>query len=153
MTSFAAPQTGAITITQAPTATIVHLSGEIDATLRSEASRALRVTLARRLPVVLDTADLTFIDSTGLAFVIQCGATARADGIPVDLPEPPAHVAALLDIVGAGSLFDHARAHCAVAPVRGPVADHPVAAPELDTDVGDRDRTDVPRPGGGGPMT
>ena len=35
---------------------------------------------------------------------------ARADGIPVDLPEPPAHVTALLDVVGAGSLFDDARA-------------------------------------------
>ena len=107
-TSTPARPMGSITTTEAPGATIVRLEGDVDAGLRSDASHAMSVSLRRQLPVVLDTSALTFIDSTGLAFLIQCSAAGRANGLPVVLPEPPDHLSDLLRFVGAEQLFDRA---------------------------------------------
>lgn len=99
---------GSIITMPRPDATVVRLAGEIDGARRNEASQALSTSLRRQLPVVLDTSDVTFIDSTGLAFLIQCGSVGRSQGIPVSLPRPPAEVSDLLALLGADSLFDDA---------------------------------------------
>ena len=99
---------GSIITTPTPDATVVRLAGEIDGARRNEASQALSTSLRRQLPVVLDTSKVTFIDSTGLAFLIQCGSVGRSQGIPVSLPRPPAQVSDLLAVLGEDSLFDDA---------------------------------------------
>lgn len=104
----AAP-TGSITTTQTPDRTVVRLSGEIDATLRTQASTAMSLVVCRHVPVELDTSAVTFIDSIGLSFLIQCCTVAHADGLGVSLPEPAAPVAELITVVGIDSLFDEAR--------------------------------------------
>ena len=96
---------GSITTTEAPDATIIRVAGDVDSALRGDASRAMATTVRRRLPVVLDAADLTFIDSTGLAFLIQCATAGRDDGVPVELSRPPAHLTELLRDVGAAGIF------------------------------------------------
>ena len=97
---------GSIVTLPRPDATVVRLAGEIDGTRRSEASQALSTSHRRQLPVVLDTTEVTFIDSTGLAFLIQCGSVGRSQGIPVSLPRPSAEVSDLLSVLGAEELFD-----------------------------------------------
>ncbi|WP_199422934.1 STAS domain-containing protein [Actinotalea solisilvae] len=104
-----APPTGSITTTQTPERTIVRLSGEIDATLRTQASTAMSLVACRHVPVELDTSDVTFIDSTGLSFLIQCCTVAHAEGLGVSLPEPAPPVAALISVVGIDSLFAEPR--------------------------------------------
>lgn len=99
------PPGGSIRATQTPEATIVRLAGEIDGSLREEASAAMSLVVGRGAPVELDTSDVTFIDSMGLSFLIQCGAVAHAEGLDVSLPEPPPHVVDLMALVGVDSLF------------------------------------------------
>ena len=57
---------GSITLMETTEATTAHLWGEIDASLREQASTALAHALNRELPVVLDASHVTFIDSSGL---------------------------------------------------------------------------------------
>lgn len=97
---------GAITVTETTGATITHLSGEIDEAVRGQASDALSVMLRRGLPMVLDTTGVTFIDSMGIAFLIQCSRFGTDQGVTVTLPDPPENVALLLEIAGAAPLFD-----------------------------------------------
>jgi len=61
-----------ITVQGDETLTVVRLAGEIDASLREEASRALAELLTRRTAVVVDLGQVRFIDSTGIAFLLQC---------------------------------------------------------------------------------
>ena len=105
MTQHPAPTTGSISTTERPDATVVYLAGRVDAGLRTAASHALGITVQRRLPVVLDTTGLTFIDSAGLAFLIQCGTTGLANGVRVDLLGAPSHLTDRLETVGALPLF------------------------------------------------
>lgn len=103
--SAAKPSGGAIATTQTPEATIVRLSGEIDESLRAEASAAMSLILRRQMPVELDTAGVTFIGSAGLAFLVQCRALAQADGLEVSLHRPAPPVAHLMDVTGVADLF------------------------------------------------
>ncbi|WP_196250672.1 STAS domain-containing protein [Cellulomonas sp. JZ18] len=101
----ALPSTGAIRTTQTPDRTIVRLSGEIDAALRDRASAALSLVLLRHVPVELDTSQVTFIDSAGLSFLVQCCAVARAEGLDVSMPQPARPVADLISLIGVAPLF------------------------------------------------
>lgn len=97
---------GSITTTPAPDATVIRLSGAIDGGCRQEASRAMRVSLQRQLPVVLETSDVTSIDTAGMAFLIQCGTAGRSQGLPVRLPRASSRVTDLLGSLGADEFFD-----------------------------------------------
>ena len=101
----AKPSAGAIATTQTPEATVVRLSGEIDETLRTQASAAMSLLLRRHMPVELDTAQVTFINSAGLSFLVQCRTLARADGLEVSLRPPAPPVADLMDVTGVADLF------------------------------------------------
>lgn len=99
------PSGGTIRTTQTPERTIVRLTGEVDVALRDDASAAMSLVLRRHMPVELDTSAVTFIDSTGLSFLIQCWTLARADGLDVSLPRPPGQVVDLMELVGVDALF------------------------------------------------
>jgi anti-anti-sigma factor len=104
--STAADQACTIYLVERPDATVAHLCGEIDVALRADASRALARMLERSLPIVLDTSEVTFIDSTGLAFLIQCSRFGHEQGVSVTLQDTAETVSALLALVGADDLFD-----------------------------------------------
>ena len=97
--------TGSITVTEERGRTVAHLRGEIDEALRAQAGAAMARLLARELPVVLDTSGVTFIDSTGIAFLIQCARYGREQGLPVTLADPPPAVTGVLLLIGAEQIF------------------------------------------------
>lgn len=68
--------------------TVVSLVGEIDADLRTQASDCMGIALMHGLPVVVDAEQATFVDSSGVAFVLQLYMAAREAGIPVTLRDP-----------------------------------------------------------------
>jgi len=80
--------------------TVVLLVGEVDAQLRAQASAAMSTALTAGLPVLLDATETTFIDSAGLAFVLQLHAAAAEESIPVTLLDPQRVVRDVLDLVG-----------------------------------------------------
>ena len=76
------------------------LRGDVDATLREEASIAMGQALGASTPVVCDATDLRFIDSTGVAFLLQLRMATREAGLAMSLWDPRRVVGDLLDAVG-----------------------------------------------------
>lgn len=94
-----------ITVGQHDGTTTVVLRGEIDAGRRESASRSMVAVLEADGPVVLDTAGVTFIDSSGLAFLLQIQSVATSAGRTVVLRDPSGAVVELLALVGLDALF------------------------------------------------
>lgn len=93
-----------ITCRHAQDGTYLTLWGEVDAALRESASDAMASLAARPgpLPVVLDARDVTFIDSSGVAFILQVYMLGQETGAPVSLLEPSEAVTEVLEMVGMG---------------------------------------------------
>ena len=85
--------------------TLVTLWGEVDAALREAASEVMAMLAghATGVPVVIDAKDVTFIDSSGVAFVLQVYVLGQETGTPVSLRDPSEAVTEVLDMVGIGS--------------------------------------------------
>ena len=83
--------------------TIVRLVGEIDADLRTQASDCMGLALMHGLPIVIDAEAATFVDSAGVAFVLQLYMAAREAGIPVTLHDPHRTLRDVLSVVRAGT--------------------------------------------------
>ena len=81
---------------------VVRLVGEIDASLREEASASMGIALMSGLPLLVDATDATFIDSSGVAFVLQLHLAASEAGIELTLHDPHRVLRDLLDMVGLG---------------------------------------------------
>ena len=95
-----AARTGGISAHADGGTTVIRLRGEVDASLRADASHALATALTTGGPVVLDLREVTFIDSTGLAFVIQCHRACGQTDQECVLRDVPEHVATLLALLG-----------------------------------------------------
>ena len=98
------PPTAAGTIRVEPQdgRTVIILVGEIDAALRSEASACMATALVTGLPVVVDSTRTTFIDSSGIAFVLQLHLAASEAGIALTLRDPHRVLHDVLDMIGMG---------------------------------------------------
>ena len=94
--------TGSIVVTARGDGSLVTLHGEIDATLRTEASMSMVEVVRHGGPVVVDASGVTFIDSSGLAFVLQLHRLSEEAGQRCALLDPPALVLELLDLIGMG---------------------------------------------------
>lgn len=97
--------TGTIRLVETQGTSVVTLDGEIDVALRTEAGAALARALERNLPVVIDTEKVTFLDSTGVAFLLQFATIGRDEGLEVVLRHPPQAVTEVLALVGADGLL------------------------------------------------
>jgi anti-anti-sigma factor len=84
---------------------VAHLWGEIDDALRQQAGSVLARALDRDLPVVLDTSRVEFIDSAGIAFLIQLCTIGREEGLTVTLKDPPPVVSEVIEILGLTEMF------------------------------------------------
>lgn len=80
--------------------TLVRMWGEVDAALRDQASLAMVQCLQRARPVTVDAGPMTFIDSSGLAFVLQLHKVGQDDGMPLVLRDAPGLLLDLLDMIG-----------------------------------------------------
>ncbi len=81
---------------------VVCLVGEIDASLRESASAAMGIALMSGLPLLVDASDATFVDSSGVAFVLQLHLAASEAGVPLTLRDPHRVLRDVLDMVGLG---------------------------------------------------
>lgn len=78
----------------------VVLAGEIDAALRDDASAVLTTVITSDLPVDVDASGVTFIDSSGVGFVVQlCFAVEERAGT-FRLVDPPQAMRDVLDMLG-----------------------------------------------------
>ncbi|MBD7920269.1 STAS domain-containing protein [Cellulomonas sp. Sa3CUA2] len=82
---------------------VVCLVGEIDASLRQSASAAMGIALMSGLPLLVDSSAATFVDSSGVAFVLQLHLAASEAGVELTLHDPHRVLRDLLDMVGVGS--------------------------------------------------
>lgn len=85
--------------------TVVTLRGDIDAALREQASAAMVFLVGRDQPVVLDTGAVTFIDSSGLAFLVQVYKVCEESSLGLVLLDPPENLLDLLEMLGMGDRF------------------------------------------------
>lgn len=83
--------------------TVIRLVGEIDADLRAQASDCMGLALMHGLPIVVDAQAATFVDSAGIAFVLQLYMAAREADIPVTLHDPQHVLRDVLSVVRGGS--------------------------------------------------
>ena len=91
---------GSIRIEADADATVVYLQGEIDAALRGQASESMAQALAADRPVLIDASAATFIDSSGIAFVMQLHHAAGETGIDVSLRDPRRVLRDVLEVIG-----------------------------------------------------
>lgn len=95
----------AITSRDVAGTTHVVLRGEIDAALRDQASEAMVFVVTANNPVVADVADVTFIDSSGLAFLVQLHRLCAESGLDLELRDPSQNILDLLEVLGMGEEF------------------------------------------------
>ncbi|MBD5784935.1 STAS domain-containing protein [Cellulosimicrobium terreum] len=81
---------------------VITMWGEIDAALRDRASEAMAFVLDSRARVVVDVADVGFIDSSGIAFIIQLYMLGAEEGRDVVLRDPSPSIVELLEMIGMG---------------------------------------------------
>lgn len=91
---------GGIELVERSDVSEVRMWGEIDVALREEAGAALANALDCDKPVVIDTTDVTFMDSTGIAFLVQFYTIGAQEGLDVKLRKPPAVVSDVLQMLG-----------------------------------------------------
>lgn len=76
----------------------VVLRGEIDGARRDEASAALATVVAADVPVLVETDAVTFIDSSGVAFLVQLCMVGE-EGVTVRFGEPAPVVLDVLEML------------------------------------------------------
>ena len=95
-----------IEIATSPTTTTLVIAGDLDLAERDQFPEiAARVVGLRRQLLVIDMCRVTFMDSTGVAFLMQMYTYGTQDGLTVSLPEPPAVVRNVIEMLGVDALF------------------------------------------------
>lgn len=97
---------GGIEVIPAAGRTVVRLWGEVDGALRAEASASMAQALASTDPILVDAGEVTFIDSSGLAFVLQLHLAATETGQPLTLRDPHRELLEKLDLLGMTGVID-----------------------------------------------
>lgn len=87
------------------TRTRVRLSGEIDAIAAARAAHTADDLLARGRPVLVDLGAVTFMDSSGVSFLIQLRRSCERAGLDWQLTGVPAQVERVLSILGVDDLL------------------------------------------------
>ena len=88
-----------------PARTVVTLDGECDLAVRDELTAALLDAVAGAQVVVVDLAEVTFIDSTGVHSLVTAHHAALAAGGRVHVRNAVGPVATVLDLTGVGVLL------------------------------------------------
>lgn len=108
--------------------TVVVLSGEIDATMRDQASSALADAVRGGVPVLVDLRDVDFLDSSGVAFLLQCRRACHELGLGFTLRNVPPRAAEVLTVLGLDAVLGaHGGAPGGATAVRAGERPRPVA--------------------------
>ncbi|QZN84200.1 STAS domain-containing protein [Cellulomonas sp. C5510] len=89
-----------ITTEQSGGETVVRLVGEIDLSVRDQAAGALSAVQRAGRPVVLDLSGVTFLDSSGVSFLLQCRKACARDGLAFQLRDVPGRARRVLEVLG-----------------------------------------------------
>jgi len=96
-----------LTITTDESAAVVTLAGELEySTAGNLRSTLLELAHGDASAVVLDMADVVFLDSTGISLLIQAKQRFDERGTTVKLRHPSPRVSRVLEIAGVADLFD-----------------------------------------------
>jgi anti-sigma B factor antagonist len=96
--------TGRITVQEEAGGPVLHLTGDLDAPVLQQFTRAHPVDRPRILAV--DVGELAYIDSTGLSFLVGWAQAARADGRPAQIRRATPRFERVLELSGLTPLFD-----------------------------------------------
>ena len=95
---------GQITLNRATDGHVLHLRGDVDGPVVDE------FTVGQRLDdvqvIAVDVAELEYIDSTGLAFLVQWAKDCRTDGRPAEIRQTTQRFDRVLEIAGLTSVFE-----------------------------------------------
>jgi anti-anti-sigma factor len=94
-----------ITSQSLDSAVVLTISGEIDLSNSGSVYTALSKDLARGLPVILDMSGVEFLDSRGLASIVQAWREAAVTEPPTLLTVPSPAVARVFDLACAAGIF------------------------------------------------
>jgi anti-anti-sigma factor len=121
-------QSSGIALHEETDQSLVRLWGEVDLEVRRSAGDVCQAAADRALPVIIDAADVTFMDSTGMSILVRLARDGEANGYPVALHHAPWMLRELLSITGVDKLLpvDGGRA---ASDVSGEPAGEPTQAP------------------------
>lgn len=80
--------------------TVVRLTGDLDLALRERASRVLAGAVQAGDPVVVDLAEVRFVDSSGVAVLLQCHRACTEAGVDLRLRAVPPQPLRVLTLLG-----------------------------------------------------
>lgn len=83
-----------------PGRSFVELWGEVDLAVRQTAGPLCRTVKERGLPVVIDAAGVTFVDSAGMSVLVRLARDGEAGDYPVELRNAPWMLKELMTITG-----------------------------------------------------
>lgn len=84
---------------------LVTASGEIDLIVRQASAPLCQTVFERRLPLVVDAREVTFVDSAGMSVLVRLARDAEAGGYPVVLQNAPWVLKELLTVTGVDQLL------------------------------------------------
>lgn len=114
-------QPGAVHVIVQGARTRIVLSGEIDADLAPDLQEATADAEATGLPIDIDTQHVTFMDSSGIAFLARIATRASSR---IRVIRPPETVRFLLEVTRIGELLDVVSDEDAAADAQTPAPDH-----------------------------
>ena len=92
-----------ITVEAVEEARLVRLAGELDASTARELRAHVRAARVERAPLLLDLADVNFIDLSGLRVLLDASHAAADTGWPFSIVRPSARVQRLIDLTATAS--------------------------------------------------
>ncbi len=95
-----------VSVEPSPGATVVRLCGDIDLSLSDELAAACSAALDRGLPLRLNLAAVTFIDSTALGFVARLAAAEREQGRTLPVVGASRRTADTIRLIGLEDVLD-----------------------------------------------
>ena len=97
---------GSVHVELDPEVTRIVLVGEIDLVLRSDLQAAAADAAARGGPVLVDLSDVSFMDSTGIGFLVLLARSGRATGLRPVLVGANRRVRDTINLSGIAPLVD-----------------------------------------------
>ena len=97
-----------IAVREDPDCTVIVVTGELDMATAPELQVAIAAAVERRLPIVVDTSRVTFMDSTGLAGLLALRSDRGAEPRTV-LQGPGEAVMRILELTGITGVFEIAQ--------------------------------------------
>jgi anti-sigma B factor antagonist len=91
--------------TLTPTAVVVMLSGDLDLATAPELRNTLQEALTERKHLILDMADLRFLDSTGIGVLVRIHKKAIASGGVLAFAAVPPNVTKILEVTCLDRIF------------------------------------------------